>query len=186
MDKTCHFYPPHHGFVTGNKPVTPVTRVRVLLGYGFTYPYPNPSSTRLFTPGFGLPVAIPNRQSLLQRLAEPKSSKNLKRSLNPSGAAESLKQLRSPQSFESSGRTLMSRFLNPKRKRLSTPISQKSLPSNPPRTNLAGIKRTGNWPSPTLLTRRKEIGDLETRLSLTKKTKMTDLPRSNDSTFIII
>ena len=63
MDKTCHFYPPHHGFVTGNKPVTPVTRVWVLLGYGFTYPYPNPSSTRLFTPGFGLPMAIPTYDS---------------------------------------------------------------------------------------------------------------------------
>jgi hypothetical protein len=38
----------------------PVMGVRVLLGYGFSNPYPNPSKTRHFTPGFPLPAPIPS------------------------------------------------------------------------------------------------------------------------------
>ena len=43
----------------------PVMRVRVLLGYGFSNPYPNPGKTRELTLGFALPVTIPRARASL-------------------------------------------------------------------------------------------------------------------------
>ena len=39
----------------------PVMRVRVLLGYESSNPYPNPSKTHQFTPGFSIPVPFPSK-----------------------------------------------------------------------------------------------------------------------------
>jgi hypothetical protein len=49
-----------HGYGLG------LVGVRVLLGYGFSNPYPNPGKTRQFTPGFSLPVVFPSGNPGLQ------------------------------------------------------------------------------------------------------------------------
>ena len=72
--------------------------------------------------------------SLLLRMEGLHSSRHLKNQLNPLETEKSRKWPRSTLFYESSGRTLMSRLLNPKRKQHSTHTSPKSWQSNHPLT----------------------------------------------------
>ena len=73
----------------------------------------------------------PTREpTLLERMNASGSSTNLKNQSFLLEKGRTRKRTLSPLSSESSGRTLMSRLLNNKRRRLSTPISQKSSQSN--------------------------------------------------------
>ena len=76
-----------------------------------------------------LPPAM-SKLSLLQRMDDLDCSEDLRALSIPLEEVTPQKRPRSPLSSESSGRTLMSRLLNPKRRRLSTHISQKSSPSS--------------------------------------------------------
>jgi hypothetical protein len=100
-------------------------------------------------PHAGAPATIRTEPTLLQRMNEDESSINSNRQLKSSGVVTLQKRIRSPPSSTYSGRTLMSRLLNHKRRRLLTPISPKSSPSNLTST------------SPEDLT----IQDLETRIT---------------------
>ena len=80
------------------------------------------------------PVSTPTPQpppTLLQRMNGSASSENSSPQLNPSEEGRSRKRMLSPTSSGFSGRTLMSRFLNPKRNRPSTPTSPRSYQSSP-------------------------------------------------------
>ena len=61
----------------------PVMGVRVLLGYGFSNPYPNPSKTRHFTPGFPLPAPIPMHTEYVplssQSMPDPRGHRDQKK-----------------------------------------------------------------------------------------------------------
>jgi hypothetical protein len=73
-----------------------------------------------------------SKPSLLQRMDVSGFSNNSKSPPILSGDARALKLTLTPQSFESSMKTLLSCLHQPKRRRLSTPISRKSCPSNHP------------------------------------------------------
>ena len=78
------------------------------------------------------PISVSQAEpTLLQRMNGHGSSVNWKQQSDPSETGKSRKRPLSPVLSEYSGRTLMSRLLNHKRRRLSTLTLQRSSPSNP-------------------------------------------------------
>ena len=73
-----------------------------------------------------------SKPSLLQRMDDLSCSEDSRIQSTPSEVVVAQKRPRSPPSSESSERTLMSRLLNSKRRRLSTHTSQRSSPSSQP------------------------------------------------------
>jgi hypothetical protein len=128
-----------------------------------------------------LPPPALDHPTLLQRMGDFEYSKNSNKSSNHSEAAKSLKRLRSPLSSESLGRTLMSRFLNPKRIRRSTPISQKSSPFSPPSTSQEETMNPERRMTPMFQSPRKETRDLR-KPNQTKMMMKTNQAKDNAST----
>ena len=131
-----------------------------------------------------LPLAT-SKPSLLQRMDELDCSEDLRTPSTPSEEVTPQKRPRSPLSSESSGRTLMSRLLNPKRRRLSTHISRKSSPSSqlskspdPPdrefSISVSPATRAKIYPH-------KVLGEIPSLMGPTTKTKVTLVQRGGGS-----
>ena len=130
----------------------------------------------------------PTKLSLLERLNGSISSRISRSPLIPSGTNPSRKHPRSPQSPELLGRTLMSRLLNHKRSRHSTPILQKSSPSCPLSTKtrtrkiLPQILQIKSHP-PLPTSQSKSLGETETHLTqeMNQMETLADDPREENS-----
>ena len=130
-------------------------------------PIPSPSPT------------LPTQPTLLQRMNGSISSRTSRKQSSLSELKESRKRPLSPQSSESSGRTLMSRLLNPKRSRLSTPISLRSSPSNLHSTSPKNPKSLLRNPL-TKLKHRLQSNPLKVSEKHVKQSTPTTIPRETN------